>query len=257
MYSHVKSRVKHCNSLSEYFEYSVGLRQGEVVSPLLVSLFLEDLEMFLQNNANAGIELNDIVLLVLLFADDMVILGKTPQELQAHLNNWEIYCDKWSLEVNSSKTKRGALREDKRWSYKNEPIEIVDIFNYIGCVLKYTGNFAKNHEFIIGKSLKALNIVLHNLKQYPFSPKSCCELFDAFVGSTLSGFTKSKDIGRVHSKFCKAILNVRKSTASVGVYGDLGRYPLYISRYTRMISYWSKISQSDNIIISSLYLTAL
>ena len=66
------------------------------VSPLLVSLFLEDLEMFLQNNANAGIELYDIVLLVLLFADDMVILGKTPQELQAHLNNLAIYCAKWS-----------------------------------------------------------------------------------------------------------------------------------------------------------------
>ena len=98
----------------------------------------------------------------------MVILGKTPQELQAHLNNLAIYCDKWSLEVNSSKTrimvfrKRGALREDERWFYKNEPIEIVDQFNYLGCVFKYTGNFATNNEFIIGKSLKALTILLHN-----------------------------------------------------------------------------------------------
>jgi len=37
----------------------------------------------------------------------------------------------------------------------------------------------------------------------------------------------------------------------------LGRYPLYISRYTRIISYWCKILQSDNIIISSLYFRSL
>ena len=43
MYENVKSCVKSCSSLSEYFSYSVGLRQGEVMSPILFSLFLEDL----------------------------------------------------------------------------------------------------------------------------------------------------------------------------------------------------------------------
>jgi len=38
--------MKHCNTFSQYFEYAVGFRQGEVILPILVFLFLEDSEMF-------------------------------------------------------------------------------------------------------------------------------------------------------------------------------------------------------------------
>lgn len=60
MYSVVKSCVKHCNSFSDFFGYSVGLRQGEIMSPVLVSLFLEDLELFLQDDVNSGLLIDDI-----------------------------------------------------------------------------------------------------------------------------------------------------------------------------------------------------
>ena len=39
MYQSVTSCVKHCYSFSDYFEYSIGLRQGEIMSPVLVSRF--------------------------------------------------------------------------------------------------------------------------------------------------------------------------------------------------------------------------
>ena len=35
--------------------------------------------------------------------------------------------------------------------------------------------------------------------------------------------------------------------------GELGRYPLYISRYERIIKYWTKVIQTENITIKSLY----
>ena len=43
MYEHVKCRVKHCGNYSEIIDISVGLKQGEVCSSLLYSLFIEDL----------------------------------------------------------------------------------------------------------------------------------------------------------------------------------------------------------------------
>ena len=64
MYQHVKSRVKLCSYFSEYFEYAVGLRQGEVLSPLLFSIFVEDLELFLQKDTNCGLMFDDIVLIL-------------------------------------------------------------------------------------------------------------------------------------------------------------------------------------------------
>ena len=86
-----------------------------------------------------------------------------------------------------------------------------------------------------------------------------CQLFDAFVGSTLNyacevwGNTKSKEIERVHLKFCKSLLKVKSSTNNMAVYGELGRYPLYVNRLYRIIKYWCKIMQTENIIIYTLY----
>ena len=46
MYAVVKSCIKHCNSFSDFFNISVGLRQGQNNSPALFALFLEDLSYF-------------------------------------------------------------------------------------------------------------------------------------------------------------------------------------------------------------------
>ena len=42
MYSKVQSCVKSLHTVSDFFHYAVGLRQGEVLSPLLFSLFVEE-----------------------------------------------------------------------------------------------------------------------------------------------------------------------------------------------------------------------
>ena len=105
MYENVKSCVKSCSTYSEYLSYAVGLRQGEVMSPILFSLFVEDLELFLQDGVHSGLNIEDIILILLLFADDMAILGKSPEEIQSHLDNLYLYCNSWGLNVNTSKTK--------------------------------------------------------------------------------------------------------------------------------------------------------
>jgi len=71
--------------------------------------------------------------------------------------------------------------------------------------------------------------------------------------SEVWGYTKSKEIERVHLKFCKRILNIRMNSSSIGVYGELARYPLYIQRYYRIIKYWCTLRQSNNIILIKLY----
>ena len=90
-------------------------------------------------------------------------------------------------------------------------------------------------------------------------PKLLCQLFDSFVGSILSyssevwGYSKSKEIERIHLKFCKRILNVRVNTCNISVYGELGRYPLYISRYMKIIKFGCKLINTDNIILRKIY----
>ena len=37
------------------------------------------------------------------------------------------------------------------------------------------------------------------------------------------------------------------------MYGELGRYPLFITRYVRIVKYWARIVNSENILIVHLY----
>ena len=231
----------------------------------MFSMFLEDLELFLQNDIQSGLTLDDITIILLLFADDMVILGKSPHDLQNSIDLLYEYCTKWGLHVNTKKTKivvfrkRGHLLPGEEWFYNGENLETVNDFNYLGVVFNYTGSHMLNQQTLSGKGLKALNILLSKLRAYKLQPKTICQLFDAFVGSILSygcetwGFSKSKAIERVHLKFCKRILHVKSSTSNAGVYGELGRYPMYIIRYTRIIRYWCNILATNNIIMTTVY----
>ena len=85
------------------------------------------------------------------------------------------------------------------------------------------------------------------------------QLFDTFVGSIINyacpiqGFTKSKDLEQIHLKYCKWILWVKSRTGNAAVYGELGRYPLYISRYVQIIKYWLKLLDTDNSILQTVY----
>ena len=84
MYKSIKSCIRLNGQETSFFPCDIGLRQGENLSPLLFSLFLNDLEMYLINNQCDGITIDyaddDIFvflkLLILLYADDTVILAE-------------------------------------------------------------------------------------------------------------------------------------------------------------------------------------
>ena len=113
--------------------------------------------------------------------------------------------------------------------------------NYLRIVFNYIGTFVLNKQYTSRKALKVMGILLQKPRKYDLSPKTMCQLFDAFVVAILSyscevwGHTKSKQLEIIHRKFCKKILNVKLSTSNDGVYGELGRYPIYICRFARIV----------------------
>jgi len=57
--------------------------------------------------------------------------------------------------------KRGNIKEEEKWVYNNNDLEVVSDFKYLGTVLNYTGSFVLNQETLAGKGLKALNVLLN------------------------------------------------------------------------------------------------
>ena len=68
---------------------------------------------------------------------------------------------------------------------------------------------------------------------------------------------KSKELERIHLKFCKLIFKVKSNTSNAGIYGEMCRYPLYIVRHVRIIQYWCKLVNTNNVILSAVYKTAV
>ena len=119
IYDYAKSCVKAGGKMSMFFSSMSGVRQGENLSPILFSLFLNDLVHFMSNSYNGLSTLSKDVasilntedievffkLYLLLYADDTVIFAESPEELQTALDTMQLYCDTWKLQVNTSKTK--------------------------------------------------------------------------------------------------------------------------------------------------------
>ena len=74
IYSSVKSRVKNNNHLGYEFYCGLGVRQGECLSPLLFSLFLNDIEEHFVQSGIKGLDIEMVKVFMLLYADDIVIL---------------------------------------------------------------------------------------------------------------------------------------------------------------------------------------
>ena len=99
MYQNIKSCVKHDGALSDFFRSEIGIRQGENLSPILFSIYLNDLQGHLLNDSAIGVELYDttdethwLKLLILLYADDTIIISDNAIDFQNCLNSFEQYC---------------------------------------------------------------------------------------------------------------------------------------------------------------------
>ena len=107
MYQNINTCVASEGKLSNFFVSNVGVRQGEHLSPLLFSIYVDDLENYLSANGSVPPKVdkmfhteNVLKLLVLLYADDTLILADSPKNLQKSSHNLSLYCKKWYLAVN-------------------------------------------------------------------------------------------------------------------------------------------------------------
>ena len=150
MYNSVKACIKCNNGRSDYIESTIGLKQGCLASPILFSLFIDEFETILCQSDIRGIQLHPdtIQLLLLMFADDLALLSDTVNGLQKQLNMLSDFCDTYKLTVNEQKSKiivfkkGGKLARKENWTYKNNKLEVVNKFSYVG--LTYTRQMSLN-----------------------------------------------------------------------------------------------------------------
>ena len=193
MYSKVKSCVRATTGLSNFFSYEKGLCQGCLMSPILFALFLNDLNDFILEKAK-GITLWDVQICALLYADDLILLAESEEDLQLQMNQLHKYQETFQMEVNQTKTKVMIFSKSKKkqklnrnWKIGHHDIEETDSYKYLGIIFKNNGSFLEHVQYIAEKANKALHTLIAKAKEWQgFAPEMLLHVFDHTVAPILS-----------------------------------------------------------------------
>lgn len=279
LYKNAKSAIKLDNMQGTRFPCTIGVRQGDNLSPLLFALYLNDLQDYLAMAYNGlddarviieeFVQDDDIVvylkLFTILYADDTVVFAESRNELQAALNGMFHYCQLWKLDINERKTKVVAYGSKSKTSEPDltigeHHINIVSEYTYLGVCFPCNGNFSMSIIALRNQASRAMFALLNKSRKLGLAVDVQLQLFDSLVvpiatyGCEIWGFRKIDVLEKLQLQFCKYILRVNKCTTSAMVLGELGRLPIEYVVYCKMLGFWHRlITGSNNKISYTLY----
>ena len=95
LYLNIHSCIRVDGLWSEYFNNNLGLIQGELLSPILFALYVNDNEMNFIEKGCMSFECKDVSLFLLMYADDLVLFCDTVHGLQHMLGSLLDYSVEW------------------------------------------------------------------------------------------------------------------------------------------------------------------
>ncbi|RZC13746.1 DExH-box ATP-dependent RNA helicase DExH10 [Glycine soja] len=136
MYDRVSTSVRTQGGESDDFPITIGLHQGSTLSPYLFTLILDVLTEQIQ----------EIAPRCMLFADDIVLLGESREELNERLETWRRALETHGFRLSRSKSEYMECKFNKRRRVSNSEVKIGDHiipqvtrFKYLGSVIQDDG----------------------------------------------------------------------------------------------------------------------
>ena len=93
---------------TDWFDISSGVRQGDSLSPTLFGLYINELAAEIKQ-LHVGVKLGGNEMSLLLYADDIVLMSESEDNLQKMINCLQEWCYKWTLMVNIEKNVCGSF----------------------------------------------------------------------------------------------------------------------------------------------------
>ena len=155
--------------------------------------------------------------------------------------------------------KGGNIRPNEALVYNGSNIDIVDQFCYRGVLFHYNCTFYVTQKHCAEQGRKAMLSMRKNTSSLRLNIFTMLSLFDTYVcsillyGGEIGGIHKVPMVEKVQLDYSKMLLGVKRCTANVMIYYELGRVPLCCERIFRMLKCWFKILASDNCILKSCY----
>jgi len=134
MYEGASTSARTKDGSTEDFPMTIGLHQGSTLSPYLFTLVLDVLTEHIQELAPR----------CMLFADDVVLLGESREELNGRLETWRQALEAYGFRLSRSKTEYMECNFSRRRSRSTLEVKVGDHIIPQVTRFKYLGSIVQN-----------------------------------------------------------------------------------------------------------------
>ena len=236
LYENTRMGVWTAEGISEYFETHTGVKQGCLLSPMLFSLFLNDLPGIL----SGGVRVGDTKIKCLMYADDVAIVAENASSLKMMIRELEGYLDAWNLVLSKEKSmimicgRHGGRRaKNETFLYKGKPLTLTNQYKYLGVIVTPSLDLGKHHKLKVDQAKYGLNSVwgaLIRKRNVSFEVKH--KVFLATIRSVIGyaaqiwGWKSFEQLERFNRYYLKKVFALPQNTPNYILYAESGVEPL-------------------------------
>ena len=174
--------------MTEWFQTTVGVRQGCVISPQLFNILLEVVMLYATHNVNIGANIQGQLISNLRFADDIVILAESANDLQNLVDKVYENISNLGLKINIAKTEVQVIGKKEnhiKININGTTLKQVENFIYLGGTISQKGGCTEDIKSRIGKALGAVQRLQPIWKAEDIQQDTEVELYRVLVPSIL------------------------------------------------------------------------